>query len=136
MQPYTVNQALNYIQYLGVLINKKLVRYLVQVTKLLKRLSNNKLINSIYLYGTVNGKSGWISKAYLAVPAAPKKAVAQPKTAVKLMLLLNLKRLKQLAKLLKLNQTTLVFVLLFMKNSENGAKCADRTFYVTKNGTW
>ena len=48
------------------------------------------------------------------------------------MLLLNHKRLKQLAKLLKLNQTTLVFVLLFMKTAKSGAKYADRTFYVTK----
>ncbi|MDN8859444.1 hypothetical protein Q0M39_13910, partial [Staphylococcus aureus] len=38
---------------------------------------------SIYLYGSVNGISGWVCKAYLAVPAAPKKAVAQQKTAVK-----------------------------------------------------
>ncbi|MDF6402034.1 hypothetical protein NMT89_27505, partial [Escherichia coli] len=48
-----------------------------------KATKQQQIDKSIYLFGTVNGKSGWVSKAYLAVPAAPKKAVAQPKTAVK-----------------------------------------------------
>lgn len=38
-----------------------------------KATKQQQIDKSIYLYGTVNGKSGWISKAYLAVPAAPKK---------------------------------------------------------------
>ncbi|HDC7750319.1 TPA: glucosaminidase domain-containing protein [Staphylococcus aureus] len=48
-----------------------------------KATKQQQIDKSIYLYGTVNGKSGWVSKAYLAEPVAPKKAVAQPKTAVK-----------------------------------------------------
>ena len=45
-----------------------------------KATKQQQIDKSIYLYGTVNGKSGWISKAYLAVPAAPKSCA---KTAVK-----------------------------------------------------
>ena len=83
-------------------------------------------------------KSGWISKAYLAVPAAPKKAVAQPKTAVKAYAVTKpIKRLKQLAKLLKLNQTTLVFVLLFMKNSEKRCEiCGSYILCNKRTCTW
>lgn len=47
-----------------------------------KATKQQQIDKSIYLYGTVNGKSGWISKAYLAVPAAP-KSCSTTKTAVK-----------------------------------------------------
>ncbi len=105
----------------------------VQVTKLLKRLSNNKLINlSIYL-GTVNGKSGWVSKAYLAVPAAPKKTVAQPKTAVKAYTVTKPQTTQTVSKIAQVKpNNTGIRASVYEKTAKNGAKYADRTFYVTK----
>lgn len=44
-----------------------------------KATKQQQIDKSIYLFGTVNGKSGWVSKAYLAVPAAPKKLLHNQK---------------------------------------------------------
>ncbi|ORN93177.1 mannosyl-glycoprotein endo-beta-N-acetylglucosamidase, partial [Staphylococcus aureus] len=88
---------------------------------------------SIYLYGTVNGKSGWISKAYLAVPAAPKKAVEQPKTAVKAYAVTKPQTTQTVSKIAQVKpNNTGIRASVYEKTAKNGAKYADRTFYVTK----
>ncbi|HDK9151716.1 TPA: glucosaminidase domain-containing protein [Staphylococcus aureus] len=81
----------------------------------------------------VNGKSGWISKAYLAVPAAPKKAVAQPKTAVKAYAVTKPQTTQTVSKIAQVKpNNTGIRASVYEKTAKNGAKYADRTFYVTK----
>ncbi|SCT57057.1 autolysin [Staphylococcus aureus] len=98
-----------------------------------KATKQQQIDKSIYLYGTVNGKSGWVSKAYLAEPVAPKKAVAQPKTAVKAYAVTKPQTTQTVSKIaqVKLNNTG-IRASVYEKTAKNGAKYADRTFYVTK----
>lgn len=98
-----------------------------------KATKQQQIDKSIYLYGTVNGKSGWISKAYLAVPAAPKKAVAQPKTAVKAYAVTKPQTTQTVSKIAQVKpNNTGIRASVYEKTAKNGAKYADRTFYVTK----
>ncbi|HBI9296593.1 TPA: glucosaminidase domain-containing protein [Staphylococcus aureus] len=98
-----------------------------------KASKQQQIDKSIYLYGTVNGKSGWISKAYLAVPAAPKKAVAQPKTAVKAYAVTKPQTTQTVSKIAQVKpNNTGIRASVYEKTAKNGAKYADRTFYVTK----
>ena len=66
-----LKQGQHFTQFLGVHQNKLLAKYLVLEIKHLKQLNSNKLIKATYLYGTVNGKSGWISKYYLTTASKP-----------------------------------------------------------------
>ncbi|HDE9285534.1 TPA: glucosaminidase domain-containing protein [Staphylococcus aureus] len=98
-----------------------------------KATKQQQIDKSIYLYGTVNGKSGWVSKAYLAVPAAPKKAVAQPKTAVKAYAVTKPQTTQTVSKIAQVKpNNTGIRASVYEKTAKNGAKYADRTFYVTK----
>ncbi|EOD3641383.1 glucosaminidase domain-containing protein [Staphylococcus aureus] len=98
-----------------------------------KATKQQQIDKSIYLYGTVNGKSGWISKAYLAVPAAPKKAVAQPKTAVKAYAVTKPQTTQTVSKIAQVKpNNTGIRASVYEKTAKSGAKYADRTFYVTK----
>ncbi|HDF5235503.1 TPA: glucosaminidase domain-containing protein [Staphylococcus aureus] len=98
-----------------------------------KASKQQQIDKSIYLYGSVNGKSGWISKAYLAVPAAPKKAVAQPKTAVKAYAVTKPQTTQTVSKIAQVKpNNTGIRASVYEKTAKNGAKYADRTFYVTK----
>ncbi|HCY0638163.1 TPA: glucosaminidase domain-containing protein [Staphylococcus aureus] len=98
-----------------------------------KASKQQQIDKSIYLYGTVNGKSGWISKAYLAVPAAPKKVVAQPKTAVKAYAVTKPQTTQTVSKIAQVKpNNTGIRASVYEKTAKNGAKYADRTFYVTK----
>ncbi len=98
-----------------------------------KATKQQQIDKSIYLYGTVNGKSGWISKAYLAVPAAPKKVVAQPKTAVKAYAVTKPQTTQTVSKIAQVKpNNTGIRASFYEKTAKNGAKYADRTFYVTK----
>ncbi|HCU7775331.1 TPA: glucosaminidase domain-containing protein [Staphylococcus aureus] len=98
-----------------------------------KASKQQQIDKSIYLYGTVNGKSGWISKAYLAVPAAPKKAVAQPKTAVKAYAVTKPQTTQTVSKIAQVKpNNTGIRASVYEKTAKSGAKYADRTFYVTK----
>ena len=101
-----------------------------------KATKQQQIDKSIYLYGTVNGKSGWVSKAYLAVPAAPKKAVAQPKTAVKAYSVVKPQATQTTQTVSKIAQVkannTGIRASVYEKTAKSGAKYADRTFYVTK----
>ncbi|MBG3367908.1 glucosaminidase domain-containing protein [Staphylococcus aureus] len=98
-----------------------------------KATKQQQIDKSIYLFGTVNGKSGWVSKAYLAVPAAPKKAVAQPKTAVKAYTVTKPQTTQTVSKIAQVKpNNTGIRASVYEKTAKNGAKYADRTFYVTK----
>ncbi|SHB42878.1 glucosaminidase domain-containing protein [Staphylococcus aureus] len=98
-----------------------------------KATKQQQIDKSIYLYGTVNGKFGWVSKAYLAVPAAPKKAVAQPKTAVKAYAVTKPQTTQTVSKIAQVKpNNTGIRASVYEKTAKNGAKYADRTFYVTK----
>ncbi|HBM9391569.1 TPA: glucosaminidase domain-containing protein [Staphylococcus aureus] len=98
-----------------------------------KASKQQRIDKSIYLFGTVNGKSGWVSKAYLAVPAAPKKAVAQPKTAVKAYTVTKPQTTQTVSKIAQVKpNNTGIRASVYEKTAKNGAKYADRTFYVTK----
>ncbi|UXV52086.1 glucosaminidase domain-containing protein [Staphylococcus aureus] len=98
-----------------------------------KASKQQQIDKSIYLYGSVNGKSGWVSKAYLAVPAAPKKAVAQPKTAVKAYAVTKPQTTQTVSKIAQVKpNNTGIRASVYEKTAKNGAKYADRTFYVTK----
>ncbi|HDP2477046.1 TPA: glucosaminidase domain-containing protein [Staphylococcus aureus] len=98
-----------------------------------KASKQQQIDKSIYLYGSVNGKSGWVSKAYLAVPAAPKKAVAQPKTAVKAYTVTKPQTTQTVSKIAQVKpNNTGIRASVYEKTAKNGAKYADRTFYVTK----
>ncbi|HCQ2130521.1 TPA: glucosaminidase domain-containing protein [Staphylococcus aureus] len=98
-----------------------------------KATKQQRIDKSIYLFGTVNGKSGWVSKAYLAVPAAPKKAVAQPKTAVKAYTVTKPQTTQTVSKIAQVKpNNTGIRASVYEKTAKNGAKYADRTFYVTK----
>lgn len=98
-----------------------------------KASKQQQIDKSIYLYGSVNGKSGWISKAYLAVPAAPKKVVAQPKTAVKAYAVTKPQTTQTVSKIAQVKpNNTGIRASVYEKTAKNGAKYADRTFYVTK----
>ncbi|HDP2999114.1 TPA: glucosaminidase domain-containing protein [Staphylococcus aureus] len=98
-----------------------------------KASKQQQIDKSIYLYGSVNGKSGWISKAYLAVPAAPKKAVAQPKTAVKAYAVTKPQTTQTVSKIAQVKpNNTGIRASVYEKTAKSGAKYADRTFYVTK----
>ncbi|SGX71973.1 autolysin [Staphylococcus argenteus] len=101
-----------------------------------KASKQQQIDKSIYLYGSVNGKSGWVSKAYLAVPAAPKKAVAQPKTAVKAYSVVKPQATQTTQTVSKIAQVkannTGIRASVYEKTAKSGAKYADRTFYVTK----
>ncbi|HHW9822776.1 TPA: bifunctional autolysin [Staphylococcus aureus] len=98
-----------------------------------KATKQQQIDKSIYLYGTVNGKSGWVSKAYLAEPVAPKKAVAQPKTAVKAYAVTKPQTTQKVSKIAQVKpNNTGIRASVYEKTAKNGAKYADRTFYVTK----
>ncbi|CDR65625.1 bifunctional autolysin [Staphylococcus schweitzeri] len=101
-----------------------------------KATKQQQIDKSIYLYGSVNGKSGWISKAYLASPVAPKTAVAQPKTAVKAYSVVKPQATQTTQTVRKIAQVkannTGIRASVYEKTAKNGAKYADRTFYVTK----
>lgn len=98
-----------------------------------KATKQQQIDKSIYLYGTVNGKSGWVSKAYLAEPVAPKKAVAQPKTAVKAYAVTKPQTTQTVSKIAQVKpNNTGIRASVYEKTAKNGAKYADRTFYVTK----
>ncbi|HDI7292050.1 TPA: glucosaminidase domain-containing protein [Staphylococcus aureus] len=98
-----------------------------------KASKQQQIDKSIYLYGSVNGKSGWVSKAYLAVPAAPKKAVAQPKTAVKAYAVTKPQTTQTVSKIAQVKpNNTGIRASVYEKTAKSGAKYADRTFYVTK----
>ncbi|MDM5587240.1 bifunctional autolysin [Staphylococcus aureus] len=98
-----------------------------------KATKQQQIDKSIYLFGTVNGKSGWVSKAYLAVPAAPKKAVAQPKTAVKAYTVTKPQTTQTVSKIAQVKpNNTGIRASVYEKTAKNGAKYADRTFHVTK----
>ena len=51
-----------------------LVACLALETKHLEASKQQQIDKSIYLYGSVNGKSGWVSKAYLVDTAKPTPA--------------------------------------------------------------
>ncbi|MBE5674626.1 glucosaminidase domain-containing protein [Staphylococcus sp. SS35] len=101
-----------------------------------KATKQQQIDKSIYLYGSVNGKNGWISKAYLATPVAPKKAVAQPKTAVKAYAVVKPQATQTTQTVSKIAQVkannTGIRASVYEKTAKSGAKYADRTFYVTK----
>ncbi|HCV7905682.1 TPA: glucosaminidase domain-containing protein [Staphylococcus aureus] len=98
-----------------------------------KASKQQQIDKSIYLYGSVNGKSGWVSKAYLAEPVAPKKAVAQPKTAVKAYAVTKPQTTQTVSKIAQVKpNNTGIRASVYEKTAKNGAKYADRTFYVTK----
>ncbi|MDT3991714.1 bifunctional autolysin, partial [Staphylococcus aureus] len=70
---------------------------------------------------------------YLAVPAAPKKAVAQPKTAVKAYTVTKPQTTQTVSKIAQVKpNNTGIRASVYEKTAKNGAKYADRTFYVTK----
>ncbi|MEJ7514621.1 hypothetical protein WL554_12605, partial [Staphylococcus lugdunensis] len=48
-----------------------------------KATKQQQIDKATYLYGTVNGKSGWVSKYYLTTPTQSKVAVSKPKTSTK-----------------------------------------------------
>ncbi|PJG36371.1 hypothetical protein, partial [Enterobacter hormaechei] len=88
-----------------------------------KATKQQQIDKSIYLFGTVNGKSGWVSKAYLAVPAAPKKAVAQPKTAVKAYTVTKPQTTQTVSKIAQVKpNNTGIRASVYEKTAKNGAK--------------
>ncbi|UMT81525.1 glucosaminidase domain-containing protein [Staphylococcus roterodami] len=101
-----------------------------------KATKQQQIDKSIYLYGSVNGKNGWISKAYLATPVAPKTTVAQPKTAVKAYSVVKPQATQTTQTVSKIAQVkannTGIRASVYEKTAKSGAKYADRTFYVTK----
>ena len=66
-----LKQGQHFTQFLGVHQNKLLAKYLVLEIKLLKATKQQQIDKATYLYGTVNGKSGWISKYYLTSASKP-----------------------------------------------------------------
>lgn len=98
-----------------------------------KATKQQQIDKSIYLYGTVNGKSGWVSKTYLVDTAKPKKAVAQPKTAVKAYAVTKPQTTQTVSKIAQVKPNNSgIRASVYEKTAKNGAKYADRTFYVTK----
>lgn len=66
-----LKQGQHFTQFLGVHQNKLLAKYLVLEIKHLKATKQQQIDKATYLYGTVNGKSGWISKYYLTTASKP-----------------------------------------------------------------
>ena len=69
-QSYSIKPGTKLIQYLWVHLNKLLV-VSGSGNQTFKASKQQQIDKSIYLYGSVNGKSGWVSKAYLVDTAKP-----------------------------------------------------------------
>ena len=109
-----------------------------------KATKQQQIDKATYLYGTVNGISGWISKYYLTEPTATRTALAQPKMAIKSNDTTNneaakaqsptnvntTQATKQIGQV-KANNTG-IRSSVYDKTAKSGTKYADRTFTISK----
>ena len=112
-----------------------------------KATKQQQIDKATYLYGTVNGISGWISKYYLTEPTATRTALAQPKMAIKSNDTTNneaakaqsptnvntTQATKQIGQV-KANNTG-IRSSVYDKTAKSGTKYADRTFTISKQRT-
>ncbi len=112
-----------------------------------KATKQQQIDKATYLYGTVNGITGWISKYYLSEPTSTKSTVAKPKMAFKSYAVTNEETPKtQTTAKTNITQTTKKIGQVKLNNSgirssvydktaKNGAKYANRTFTISKQRT-
>ena len=120
-----------------------------------KATKQQQIDKATYLYGTVNGKSGWVSKYYLTTPTQSKVAVSKPKTSTKAVST-NSKATtadraaitQTSAKASNTNSTQTINKIaqvkannsgirasVFDKKAKSGAKYGNRTYIITKQRT-
>ena len=121
-----------------------------------KATKQQQIDKATYLYGTVNGITGWISKYYLSEPTSTKTTVAKPKMAFKSYAVTNKETPKtQTTTKPKNTQTTTktnstqttkkigqvklnnsgIRSSVYDKTAKSGAKYANRTFTISKQRT-
>ena len=111
-----------------------------QTFKATKKQQNDK---AIYLYGTVNGKSGWVSKYYLTAPTQSKAATntkvttanraASTQSTPKATQSATTQTINKIAQVKANNSGIRTSV--YDKKAKSGAKYANRTFIVSKQRT-
>ncbi|EHJ08469.1 glucosaminidase domain-containing protein [Staphylococcus simiae] len=102
-----------------------------------KATKQQQIDKAIYLYGTVNGQSGWISKYYLTAPVATKTSV-KPVSAVKPIAksVPATNTTQTVSKIAQVNaKNSGVRASVYDKSAKSGTRYADRTFVVTKQRT-
>lgn len=108
-----------------------------------KATKKQQIDKAIYLYGTVNGKSGWVSKYYLTAPTQSKAATnTKVTTANRAASTQSTPKATQSATTQTINKITQVKAnnsgirtSVYDKKAKSGAKYANRTFIVSKQRT-
>ena len=108
-----------------------------------KATKKQQIDKAIYLYGTVNGKSGWVSKYYLTAPTQSKAATntkvttanraASTQSTPKATQSATTQTINKIAQVKANNSGIRTSV--YDKKAKSGAKYANRTFIVSKQRT-
>lgn len=108
-----------------------------------KATKKQQIDKAIYLYGTVNGKSGWVSKYYLTAPTQSKAATntkvttanraASTQSTPKATQSATTQTINKIAQVKANNSDIRTSV--YDKKAKSGAKYANRTFIVSKQRT-
>ena len=108
-----------------------------------KSTKKQQIDKAIYLYGTVNGKSGWVSKYYLTAPTQSKAATntkvttanraASTQSTPKATQSATTQTINKIAQVKANNSGIRTSV--YDKKAKSGAKYANRTFIVSKQRT-
>ncbi|MFK3991649.1 glucosaminidase domain-containing protein [Staphylococcus capitis] len=108
-----------------------------------KATKKQQIDKAIYLYGTVNGKSGWVSKYYLTAPTQSKAATntkvttanraASTQSTPKATQSATTQTINKIAQVKANNSGIRTSV--YDKKAKSGAKYANRTFIVSKQST-
>lgn len=108
-----------------------------------KATKKKQIDKAIYLYGTVNGKSGWVSKYYLTAPTQSKAATntkvttanraASTQSTPKATQSATTQTINKIAQVKANNSGIRTSV--YDKKAKSGAKYANRTFIVSKQRT-
>ncbi|MGX0029972.1 glucosaminidase domain-containing protein [Staphylococcus capitis] len=108
-----------------------------------KATKKQQIDKAIYLYGTVNGKSGWVSKYYLTAPTQSKAATntkvttanraASTQSTPKATQSATTQTINKIAQVKANNSGIRTSV--YYKKAKSGAKYANRTFIVSKQRT-
>lgn len=108
-----------------------------------KAAKKQQIDKAIYLYGTVNGKSGWVSKYYLTAPTQSKAATntkvttanraASTQSTPKATQSATTQTINKIAQVKANNSGIRTSV--YDKKAKSGAKYANRTFIVSKQRT-
>lgn len=113
------------------------------VNQTFKATKKQQIDKAIYLYGTVNGKSGWVSKYYLTAPTQSKAATntkvttanraASTQSTPKATQSATTQTINKIAQVKANNSGIRTSV--YDKKAKSGAKYANRTFIVSKQRT-